>query len=254
MQFVALFLIFVAGGFSCITALRCYTCEDCDEYANLADLEIEVCSPPPQNGIVTSPGPSPSPGLSPSPSPSPSPAAPPPAGGGNESEDEDEDDDEDYDSNDSATVGIMPGNGGGAQNPAPAPAQVDSEPEEEETNEDEEEEEEEDDYDDRRRRRMVVRQQIIDTPNAVCYTVRLQLNGTVITNRGCTVSVSSNRSAACENLYDPWNILGCDPCEENTCNGPINLSNSAWTNIASSTNVEWTMLASLLYSHFFNSA
>ncbi|EDW75503.2 uncharacterized protein Dwil_GK23781 [Drosophila willistoni] len=207
MQFVALFLIFLAGGFSCITALRCYTCEDCDEYANLADLEIEVCSPPPQNGI---------------------------------------DDDEDYDSNDSATVGIMPGNGG-AQNPAPAPAQVDSEPEEEETNEEEEEEEEEeDDYDDRRRRRVVARQQIIDTPNAVCYTVRLQLNGTVITNRGCTVAMSSNRSAACENLYDPWNILGCDQCEENTCNGPINLSNSVWTNIASSTNVEWTMLASLL--------
>ncbi|KAH8374465.1 hypothetical protein KR200_003342, partial [Drosophila serrata] len=197
-------------------ALRCYICEDCDENSQLT--EMEVCDGTP---VSSSPSPSPSPGPSPNPSPA-APGAPPSA------------EEEDYDSDESSTVGIMPAGNGGATGAggataggapaggapagggAAAPAVPESAAESEEE-EDEEEEEEEDE----RRRRSSARQAQLDVPTAFCYIVRLHLNESVITKRGCTTARMSNGTGHCDGLFENWSVGGCQLCQDDGCNKPI---------------------------------
>jgi len=47
------------------------------------------------------------------------------------------------------------------------------------------------------------------------------VNGTEITNRGCTVVMDDNQTDACKSLFDGWDVVGCALCEANGCNAPI---------------------------------
>ncbi|EDV31252.1 uncharacterized protein Dana_GF14638 [Drosophila ananassae] len=224
-SFLLLSLLVFVGCGPGASALRCYSCEDCDENAQLS--EMEVCDAQGGNGNGPDATVSSNPVKNPS-APAPAPAAPEaPAPAQNPSvpaATSDEDEEEDYDSDESSTIGIMPaggnGNGGATGTGAAAAAggagggdggQSQYSEEEEEEDEDEEEE-------DKRRRR---RQAELDMPIPVCYTVRLQLNETVITKRGCTSARMGNDSSACEGLFDNWTVGGCQICQNDGCNRPI---------------------------------
>ncbi|XP_017856674.1 PREDICTED: uncharacterized protein LOC108609465 [Drosophila arizonae] len=229
MRFIYLLLLLLAFYSVGSSALRCYTCEDCDEQSVLT--ELEVCSVPAltveQPSATGQPGTavsSPSAASKPNPAPVPSPAAPaasatapgtagaaqaPSPAAASESEDEDDYDSDEEDAAPGASAGT---NAAGA----PAPAATNGESEEEE--------EEEDDYD-YRNKRSISRQtqrQIQSTQRAVCYIASLGLNGTEITNRGCTLVTNENQSDVCKSLFDGWSVLGCTLCEYNGCNSPIN--------------------------------
>ncbi|XP_032585222.1 uncharacterized protein LOC6576036 [Drosophila mojavensis] len=242
MRFIYLLLLLLAFYSVGTSALRCYTCEDCDEQSVLT--ELEVCSVPAltaeQPSATGQPGTavsSPSAASKPNPAPVPSPAAPaasatapgtagaaPASSPAAASESEDEDD-YDSDEEDAATGASAGTNGAGAAAAgagtvagaaAPAPAAANGESEEEE--------EEEEDYD-YRNKRSISRQtqrQIQSTLRAVCYIASLGLNGTEITNRGCTLVTNENQSDVCKSLFDGWSVLDCTLCEFNGCNSPIN--------------------------------
>ncbi|XP_017047762.1 homeobox protein engrailed-1 [Drosophila ficusphila] len=201
-----------------VSALRCYQCEDCDENTQLS--EMEVCDGPTMsvNGPGTpatsssSPSPSPDP-AAPAPAASPSSAAPAPSSPASSDVSEEE---EDYESEEPAAAATGNGNGSGGA-AGGATGEVVSEEEEEE---DEEEEEE------RRRRRSNARQVDLDVPIASCYTVRLKLNDTVITKRGCTTARMGNQTGACDGLLENWSVAGCSLCQNDGCNKPIYGSSS----------------------------
>ncbi|KAH8413337.1 hypothetical protein KR009_010050 [Drosophila setifemur] len=252
MRWLSVLLLVAFVGCGCgpgVSALRCYICEDCDENAQIKEMEVcdgtftdgNVQGTPPSAGPNPSPSSSPSSGGVSSPAPALPPAVP--------SAPSDEDEEEDYDSDESAsaTVGIMPaGNGvatpnqnGGAIGAGAAPAggagigggaAAGAAASEEEDEEEDEEEEEE-----RRKRSSMARQADLDMPVPACFTVRLQLNETVITKRGCTTARMSNQTANCEGLFDNWTVGGCQICHNDGCNQPIS---------GSSTNIgQWTTIA-----------
>ncbi|XP_030239660.1 predicted GPI-anchored protein 58 [Drosophila navojoa] len=255
MRLIYLLLLLLAFYSVGSSALRCYTCEDCDEQSVLT--ELEVCSVPAltaeQPSATGQPGTavsSPSAPSKPNPAPAPSPAAPAAsatapgtAGAANkpaaapapasspaaasESEDEDDYDSDEEDAAPGASAGTNgagaaaaagAGTAAGAAAPAGAPAPAAA------NGESEEEEEEDEDYD-YRNKRSISRQtqrQIQSTQRAVCYIASLELNGTEITNRGCTLVTNDNQSDVCKSLFDGWSVLGCTLCEYNGCNSPIN--------------------------------
>ncbi|XP_016989269.1 E3 ubiquitin-protein ligase HECW2 [Drosophila rhopaloa] len=249
-----LLLAFVTCGPG-VSALRCYKCEDCDENTQLSDMEM--CDGPLMSGngqgtpAGFSPSPSPVPGGAPSPAPpAPSPAPGAPAPAPSPSAPSDASEEEDYESEEPATVGIMAaGNGAGGAGGGAAGAggaaggaaggtvggasgEAGVAVSEEEEEEDEEEEEEE-----RRKRRSIARQVDLDMPIAFCYTVRLNLNESVITKRGCTTARMSNQTGGCDGLFENWTVAGCQLCQDDGCNQPITGSSSR--NIGQS----WTFLA-----------
>lgn len=72
------------------------------------------------------------------------------------------------------------------------------------------------------------------------------VNGTDITNRGCTLISGDNRTAACTGLFDGWQVVGCDLCESNGCNAPIHSTVFAQANSGSDTWGSWTTLTLML--------
>ncbi|KAH8409608.1 hypothetical protein KR222_011166 [Zaprionus bogoriensis] len=246
-------------------ALRCYTCEDCDELSQ--QKELEVCAVPAvlqQPMPVSNPSSSPSPSLAPAPAPAPAaapaalPAAPavnapaaalptnPPApaaaaaapavAGNSEDDEEDEYESEEEDEAPvGGSAGARPVAGAPAVAAAAGAASVDSEAEDEE----------DEDYDDRRRRR--IGRQAIPTQRAVCYIASLHLNGTDITNRGCTIISGDNQSAACTSLFNGWDVVGCQLCESNGCNAPIHATVISQTNSSGCGSCRsWTTLSLML--------
>ncbi|XP_016967492.1 uncharacterized protein LOC108036060 [Drosophila biarmipes] len=237
-----LVLLAVVGSRPGVSALRCYKCEDCDEYTLLSDME--VCEGPlvSGNGQGTPASSSPSPAPAPAPSPAASPAPNPPGNVPAPSENSEEEEDYESEESESATVGIMPaGNGAAAgtgtgNGAAGGAAQEPVREEEEEEDEDEEE-------DERRRRRSSARQVDLDMPIAFCYTVRLQLNESVITNRGCTTARMSNQTVGCEGIFENWTVGGCQLCQDDGCNQPIGVSKSSRSLEHSGTLVTLTLMA-----------
>ncbi|XP_030384571.1 sodium/potassium/calcium exchanger 1 [Scaptodrosophila lebanonensis] len=229
----SLLLLLWNGGSS---ALRCYTCEDCDEESQLS--EMEVCSAAPSSTAAEEvPGPGAgtggdeigsnsgnssatnnnkpqSEGAATTKAPSKTTAAgssdesdgDPEGDGDGDGEGEDSDDSEDGAPAARPTVGIMP--------TGPAPG----------SNTEEDEDEGDEDYDDRRRMARRPRQSQTGIQTAVCYTVRLRNNDTTITNRGCTMIANDTDSAACQSLFNGWQVEGCQVCETNGCNGPISMA------------------------------
>ncbi|XP_017097691.2 uncharacterized protein [Drosophila bipectinata] len=218
-------LVFVGCGPGA-SALRCYSCEDCDENTQLTEMEVCEALPGNSNGpdtpVSSNPvqnAPAPAPAAPEAPAPAQNPSVP--------ASTSVEDGEEDYDSDESSTMGIMPagGNGNGGATGAGGAAAAggagggggagdggQSQYSEEEEEEDEDEEE------DKRRRR---RQADLDIPIPVCYTVRLILNETVITKRGCTNARMGNESTACDGLFDNWTVGVCQTCHNDGCNQPI---------------------------------
>lgn len=72
------------------------------------------------------------------------------------------------------------------------------------------------------------------------------VNGTDITNRGCTLISGDNQTAACTGLFDGWQVVGCDLCESNGCNAPIHSTVFAQTNSGSDTWGSWTTATLML--------
>lgn len=72
------------------------------------------------------------------------------------------------------------------------------------------------------------------------------VNGTDITNRGCTLISGDNQTAACTGLFDGWQVVGCDLCESNGCNAPIHSTVFAQANGGSDTWGSWTTLTLML--------
>ncbi|EDW88496.1 nucleolin [Drosophila yakuba] len=211
------------------SALRCYKCEDCDENTQLSDME--VCEGP----LINANGPGTPASSSPSPSPVQAPSAPSPAASNNAnnapgSSSDASEEEEDSESEESTTIGIMPaGNNqaikpgseiGGIAEGAAGAETGEAVSEEEEEDEDEEEEE-------RRKRRSSARQVDLDVPIAFCYTVRLQLNESVITKRGCTTARMSNQTSDCDGLFENWTVAGCQMCQNDGCNQPIAIGSAS---------------------------
>lgn len=232
-----LLLVAFVGCGPCVSALRCYKCEDCDENTQLS--EMEVCESPLMGG-----------NSSPKPNPAPSPvetnntnSAPGSSSSSDASEEE-----EDSESEESATISIMPagsgtaaaggGAAGGAAGGADGSAAEEVVSEEEEEDEDEEDEE-------RRRRRSNARQVDLDVPIAFCYTVRLQLNESTITKRGCTTARRSNQTGGCDGLFENWTVAGCQLCQDDGCNQPMAIGSSSRNNVQF-----WTLLAGLMLMAF----
>ncbi|XP_039491381.1 bone sialoprotein 2 [Drosophila santomea] len=220
------------------SALRCYKCEDCDENTQLSDME--VCEGPLIN--ANGPGTPASSSSSPSPSPVQAPSAPSPAASNNAnnapgSSSDASEEEEDSESEESTTIGIMPagsnqpikpGSGiGGIAAAGGQPAGGAAEAETGEAVSEEEEEDEDEEEEERRKRRSSARQVDLDVPIAFCYTVRLQLNESAITKRGCTTARMSNQTGGCDGLFENWTVAGCQLCQDDGCNQPIAIGSAS---------------------------
>jgi len=54
------------------------------------------------------------------------------------------------------------------------------------------------------------------------------VNESVITKRGCTTARMSNQTGGCDGLFENWTVGGCQLCQDDGCNQPINgLSSSS---------------------------
>ncbi|KAM7351890.1 uncharacterized protein ACRADG_004602 [Cochliomyia hominivorax] len=52
----------------------------------------------------------------------------------------------------------------------------------------------------------------------VCYMIKLHVNNTVITNRGCTSFINANKYLTCQSLYNGAPMESCRICSSNGCN------------------------------------
>ncbi|XP_023165421.2 uncharacterized protein LOC111595771 [Drosophila hydei] len=257
-----LLLALYSVGSSALRCYICEDCDEQSLLTELETCSVPALAAEQPSATGLPAAASPSPVLKPNPSPAASPAAPaasapapaanvpassPSAGtapasspaAASESEDEDDYDSDEEEAAPASTLGIMPagsnvagatagaagvaagvatgtatGTAASASAPAAAAADGDSE--------DEEEEEEDYDYPRKRSISRLNHRQVQSTQRAVCYIASLRLNGTEITNRGCTLVTDADQNDACKSLFDGWSVVGCQLCEYNGCNSPIN--------------------------------
>uniref|UniRef100_A0A0K8V226 Protein sleepless n=1 Tax=Bactrocera latifrons TaxID=174628 RepID=A0A0K8V226_BACLA len=108
---------------------------------------------------------------------------------------------------------LSPGNATTTSNSTKGPSFNEDDIEE---NSEDEDEESDDDEDDSERRLRPDRQMFSNTGDAVCYVVKLKVNDTTVTKRGCATFFHDDDT--CESVSPGSDIQTCHLCEVDGCN------------------------------------